>query len=71
MRIASLLCGAKGVRTHKHIRKGMEAIERILNIVYEFSFMTSARFNCLANFVVLFSTWVFPSGNPTLILGGI
>ena len=40
MGVASLLCGAREVRAHKHIRKGMADIESIMNIFYELSFMT-------------------------------
>jgi len=40
MRVASLVCGAKGVRDHNNIRDGVAAIEIIMNIVYLWSFMT-------------------------------
>ena len=56
----------------KHIRKGMADIEGMIEYYFFYGMLILvALFNCLANIAVLFSTRVFPSKNPTFILGGL
>ena len=72
-------CGPKGLLWfqgllgfHKN-KKGMRAAIEIIHSFRKFLLVIfiSVRFSYLSKFAVLLNTWVSPSGDPNIILGGL
>ena len=72
MEVVPLMSGAKGEEARQEYRNRMAAIVMMFGLLFGCGLLRLlALFSCLAMIAVLFSTRVFPSGNPTLMLRGL
>ena len=72
MEVVPLTSGVEGEEAHQEYKEGDGSHRRRIGSIFFYGLLIlEALFSCLANIVVLFSTRVFSSGNPTFILKGL